>query len=143
MNRWANWLLTVTNLVAFYSATQVETWIESLALVASGMAGMLFHSCESHKHSPLPGLYQVSPEREGVYFVIDWLFTVLSTLVLFRWAYIYNPFVWIALGINWFSELRYVGVVRSPAWDMYAYPIFHSIWHVIVFSLPLMTEFST
>jgi len=144
-SRFPNWILTLSNVGAFVAAYYCFWgWrlpVLGIILVLSGAGSVLFHSCEQHKHPALPGLWHVTATQESFYLTLDRIAAVAAGLYVWYLTdatfLLKNPLVWAALGCNIVSELHFLGLVRSPAWDANWYPVLHSAWHVLVFTIPI------
>ncbi len=141
---WTNLLLSCSNIGAAFAAVLAFNegeYLLAVALANAGVASFLFHSCECNKHPVLPGLLQY-PVSESSLLTYDRISAVACVAVVASTyglsAVVSNPLVWLALGVNAISELHYVGIVKNPKWDIYVYTSLHSLWHVLVFGIPMM-----
>lgn len=150
---WPNWCLTLTNLWGIYAAyvcfQDGRYPLLCIWLVISACMSMLFHSCEQHKHPALPGLWHVTKNQESLYLTLDRVAAVIvgiyvTKLVGLKYM-LMQPYVYIALTFNLISELEYLKLITydNPRVSSFMYYTFHSLWHLTVYSIPIVIVMQT
>lgn len=98
---------------------------------------ILFHSCESHKHPGLPGIFECNAYTENFYLNCDRIAAIILGIYS---AYYYGLIVVltsrcvrIALICTFISEFKYLNIVNYKWWNIYIYSTLHSIWHILIF----------
>lgn len=101
------------------------------------VASVIFHAQESSGNHATAGVPTYRRWVGSILMMWDWAASMMCFLVVLDLAgpvaVAKEPLVWIALFFNGLGDLHYAGIITAKSWDIYVYPVVHSVWHVLAF----------